>query len=109
MQGDFKLSNFQDGCLPAAFMVGLIVASPTFAVLSKRIQAFKLVGVGLLIWTLAVAACSLTWDFWSILCCRMLVGVGEASFVVLAAPFIGAPLLHQTASSQKHAHAWPSQ
>jgi MFS family permease len=72
-------------------MVGLIVASPTFAALSKHMQAFQLVGVGLLIWTVAVAACAASWDFWSILVCRMFVGVGEASFVVFAAPFIGAP------------------
>lgn len=91
VQGAFKLTNFQDGCLPAAFMVGLVVASPTFAALAKRFQPFKLVGSGLLTWTIAVAACAATWDFWSILCCRMLVGVGEASFVVFAAPFIGAP------------------
>ena len=89
-QGDFALTDFDDGCLPAAFMVGLIVASPTFAFLSRRVQPFKLMGAGLLVWTLAVAACAATWDFWSILACRMAVGVGEASFVVLAAPFIGA-------------------
>ena len=28
--------------------------------------------------------------FWSLVLCRMAVGVGEASFVSLAAPFIGA-------------------
>jgi MFS family permease len=90
LQGDFDLSTFQDGCLPAAFMVGLMAASPAFAALTKTVQPFTLLGVGLLIWTLSVAACALSWDFWSLLACRMLVGVGEASFVVLAAPFIGA-------------------
>jgi MFS family permease len=93
VQGDFSLSGFGDGCLPAAFMVGLIVASPTFAYLSKHVQAFKLMGAGLLVWTLGVAACAATWSFLSILVCRMAVGVGEASFVVLAVPFIGAQLL----------------
>ena len=29
--------------------------------------------------------------FWSLLLCRMAVGIGEASFVALAAPFIGEP------------------
>lgn len=35
-RGDFKLSNFQDGVLSSAFMVGLLVASPIFAFLAKR-------------------------------------------------------------------------
>ncbi|CAJ1961410.1 unnamed protein product [Sphenostylis stenocarpa] len=53
IQGDFNLNNFEDGVLSSAFMVGLLVASPIFASLAKR-----------------------------------LVGVGEASFTSLAAPFI---------------------
>ncbi|GFY89468.1 major facilitator superfamily protein [Actinidia rufa] len=52
-RGDFNLNNFEDGVLSSAFMVGLLVASPIFASLAKR-----------------------------------LVGVGEASFISLAAPFI---------------------
>lgn len=35
-RGDFNLNNFQDGVLSSAFMVGLLVASPIFASLSKR-------------------------------------------------------------------------
>ena len=46
---------------------------------------------GLSIWTLAVAGCGLALGFWSLILCRMLVGVGEASFVALASPFIGVP------------------
>ncbi|KAF7829238.1 putative starch synthase 4, chloroplastic/amyloplastic isoform X1 [Senna tora] len=36
IQGDFNLSNFQDGILSSAFMVGLLIASPIFASLAKR-------------------------------------------------------------------------
>lgn len=38
---------------------------------------------------LHAAVCSLCAGFWTLLISRMLVGVGEASFVALAAPFIG--------------------
>ena len=94
MQGDFGLTNFRDGCLPAAFVVGLLVACPFFVHLAKSVQTFKLVGIGLLIWFVSVFAAGLTWDFWSLLFCRTAVGAGEASFVILAAPFIGvAPFL----------------
>ncbi|CAA6657618.1 unnamed protein product [Spirodela intermedia] len=94
IQGDFNLNYFEDGILSSAFMVGLLVASPIFASLAKR-----LIGVGLSVWTLAAAGCGCSFGFWSITICRMLVGVGEASFVSLAAPFIddNAPSSQKTA------------
>ncbi|XP_010546360.1 PREDICTED: probable sphingolipid transporter spinster homolog 2 [Tarenaya hassleriana] len=99
IQGDFNLSNFQDGVLSSAFMVGLLVASPIFASLAKSVNPFRLIGVGLSVWTFAVIGCGLSFDFWSITICRMIVGVGEASFISLAAPFIddNAPVDQKTA------------
>lgn len=88
IQGDFGLTYFQDGILSSAFMVGLLVASPFFAHLSKKLNPFRLIGVGLSVWVLATAGCGFSVGFWSITFSRMLVGVGEASFVSLAAPYI---------------------
>ncbi|KAF6157903.1 hypothetical protein GIB67_015219 [Kingdonia uniflora] len=98
LQGYLKLNNFQDGILSSAFMVGLLVASPIFATLAKSYNPFRLIGVGLSVWTLATAGCGFSFDFWSISVCRMLVGVGEASFISLAAPFIddNAPVAQKT-------------
>ncbi|RDY02444.1 putative sphingolipid transporter spinster-like 3, partial [Mucuna pruriens] len=99
IQGDFNLNNFQDGVLSSAFMVGLLLASPIFASLAKSHNPFRLIGVGLSVWTVAIAGCGSSFDFWSIAICRMLVGVGEASFISLAAPFIddNAPAAQKTA------------
>ncbi|GKU94972.1 hypothetical protein SLEP1_g8393 [Rubroshorea leprosula] len=99
IQGDFDLNNFEDGVLSSAFMVGLLVASPIFASLAKSHNPFRLIGVGLSVWTFATAGCGSSFDFWSIAICRMLVGVGEASFISLAAPFIddNAPVARKTA------------
>nr|AFK44708.1 unknown [Lotus japonicus] len=99
IQGDFNLNNFQDGVLSSAFMVGLLIASPIFASLAKSHSPFRLIGVGLSVWTFAVTGCGISFDFWSITICRMLVGVGEASFISLAAPFIddNAPVAQKTA------------
>ncbi|KAK2393309.1 Major facilitator superfamily protein [Trifolium repens] len=88
IQGDFNLNNFEDGILSSAFMVGLLVACPIFASLAKSVNPFRLIGVGSSIWTLATLFCGFSFNLWSISVCRMLVGVGEASFISLAAPFI---------------------
>ncbi|KAJ9159302.1 hypothetical protein P3X46_024817 [Hevea brasiliensis] len=99
IQGDFNLNNFEDGVLSSAFMVGLLVASPIFASLAKSFNPFRLIGVGLSVWTVAVVGCGFSFNFWSITICRMLVGFGEASFISLAAPFIddNAPVAQKTA------------
>lgn len=99
IQGEFNLNNFEDGILSSAFMVGLLIASPIFASLSKSVNPFRLIGVGLSVWTIAVVGCGFSFNFWSITICRMLVGVGEASFISLAAPFIddNAPVSQKTA------------
>ncbi|KAL8137255.1 hypothetical protein V2J09_003256 [Rumex salicifolius] len=99
IQGEFSLSNFEDGLLSSAFMVGLLIASPIFASLAKRVNPFRLIGAGLSIWTIAVIGCGFSYSFWFITLCRMLVGVGEASFISLAAPFIddNAPVAQKSA------------
>lgn len=52
-------------------------------------SAFRLLGLGMGVWTLAAAGCGASWNFGSLMFFRAFVGVGEASFVALAAPFIG--------------------
>eukprot|EP00879_Flechtneria_rotunda_P017725 GHRR01018581.1.p1 GENE.GHRR01018581.1~~GHRR01018581.1.p1 ORF type:complete len:498 (+),score=156.86 GHRR01018581.1:326-1819(+) len=88
LQGDFALNNVQDGFLATAFLVGLLIASPIFSELCKHHSAFRLIGYGMGTWTLATFGCGISLGFWSLILCRMFVGVGEASFVALAAPFI---------------------
>lgn len=99
IQGEFDLSNFEDGVISSAFMVGLLVASPIFASSANSVNPFRLIGIGMTVWTIAVAFCGFSFNFWSIAIARMLVGVGEASFVSLAAPFIddNAPVAQRTA------------
>jgi MFS transporter, Spinster family, sphingosine-1-phosphate transporter len=69
-------------------MVGLLISSPIFAESAKHAKAFHLIAIGLSIWAAAVLGCGLSIGFFTLLLCRMAVGVGEASFVALAAPFI---------------------
>lgn len=57
------MTFFEDGLLPAAFLVGLLVASPIFAEGSKHFNAIRLIGSGLVVWTISVVGCALSWDF----------------------------------------------
>ncbi|EFJ49042.1 hypothetical protein VOLCADRAFT_59957 [Volvox carteri f. nagariensis] len=88
IQGDFNLSYFADGLLPAIFMVGLLLSSPVFAEAVKHCSAFRMLGWGMAVWSAAVVACGAAPNFGCLLAARAFVGVGEASFVALAAPFI---------------------
>ncbi len=100
------MTYFEDGLLPSAFLVGLLIASPIFAEASKTCNAFRRVhnlsgivilstllalrlqALGMGIWIVACLGCAAAPNFPVLLACRMIVGVGEASFVSLAAPFI---------------------
>mmetsp|Transcript_5787 Transcript_5787/g.10034 ORF Transcript_5787/g.10034 Transcript_5787/m.10034 type:complete len:512 (-) Transcript_5787:461-1996(-) len=88
IQGEFGLTLFQDGLLPAAFMIGLLLSSPFFAEVCKQYSAFRLLGIGMGIWSTACICCGLAPNYWTFMLARVFVGVGEASFVALAAPFI---------------------
>ncbi|CAH8388222.1 unnamed protein product [Eruca vesicaria subsp. sativa] len=73
VNGSTKSCNDKGKCTPATGI---------------HFNPFRLIGVGLTVWTVAVLGCGSSFAFWFIVLCRMFVGVGEASFISLAAPFI---------------------
>lgn len=79
------------GILLGSFMIAYMLAAPFFGWLSDRYPRWKLVGVGLIIWSLATGASGLATNFWTMLLFRCLVGVGEAAYGP-AAPAILADL-----------------
>jgi predicted MFS family arabinose efflux permease len=89
------LSTAESGVVVSAFTVGYIVAAPLFAHLSGTEmfagKSFKLMGFGLLCFSVG-SLCSflsaIAGMFYPLLLARVLVGVGEAAFLVLAPPFI---------------------
>lgn len=92
-QGILGLSLLQVGLLPAALSLGLLLASPAAGQAAKRLPALRLVGAGLAAWAAAAAGCCLALGFASLLLCRAALGVGQASFAVLASPLIGGRLV----------------
>ena len=88
LQGDFDVDYYAYGLLQAAFMFGLLLGCPVFSALAKTANPFRLIAVGLGAWTVAVLGCAAAPNYASLFAARALVGVGEASFVSLAAPCI---------------------
>ena len=74
--------------LQSSFIVGYSITSLTMGYLVNHFQPFKLICVGLIIWSSAVLLCGLAPNFWVLLVARMVSGVGEASFQCIVPPYI---------------------
>jgi MFS family permease len=90
----------------ASAQVGLLVASVVFAEACKRHSAFRLLGIGMGIWAAACALCGVSANYGMLITARMIVGVGEASFVAMAAPFIGTWASELRGWSFSALHTW---
>lgn len=88
VQADLDLNNFQGGLLAMAFLIGYFATSPFFGARADRGQRKNLIAAGVLIWSLATIASGLATGLYSLLAARAVVGLGEASYAVLAPTII---------------------
>lgn len=88
MKGELGLSNFEAGLLNSAFLVGYFATSPLFGARADKAARKGLIALGVVVWSLATVASGLATGFWSLLVARIVVGVGEASYAVLAPTII---------------------
>lgn len=88
VQADLGLNNFEGGLLATAFLIGYFATSPFFGARADRGQRKKLIAGGVLIWSLATIASGLATGLYSLLAARVVVGIGEASYAVLAPTII---------------------
>eukprot|EP00057_Strongylocentrotus_purpuratus_P001924 XP_003723489.1 PREDICTED: protein spinster homolog 1 isoform X1 [Strongylocentrotus purpuratus] len=84
-------NNSAAGLLQTIFIVGYMVTSPIFGYLGDRYSRKLIVAFGILTWSgLTLAGSFVPPDkFWVFLLLRGLVGIGEASYVTIAATLIG--------------------
>ncbi len=68
------------GVLSMAFMVLYMVGAPVFGRLAESHSRWALVGIGVILWSLASGASGLAATFLGLLLTRCLVGVGEAAY-----------------------------
>lgn len=68
------------GALTTAFMVSYMLMSPIFGRLGDRRSRWALVGIGVILWSLASGGSGLATGFVVLLLTRCLVGIGEAAY-----------------------------
>jgi MFS family permease len=77
------------GWLSTAFLVTYMLTAPLFGWLADRMPRWRLIGIGVILWSLASGASGLDWKpwglelggaFWALLLTRCFVGVGEAAY-----------------------------
>ncbi len=88
IQRDFGLRDTQLGLIGSMFMLAYIVASPFTGVLGDRWPRWRLVGGGVLLWSLATVLSGLAAGYRQLLAARSVIGVGEAGFGVVSPTLI---------------------
>ena len=76
----FKPENALIGVLSMAFMVTYMVGAPVFGRLAERRSRWMLIGVGVVLWSLASGGSGLAVTFGMLLLTRCFVGIGEAAY-----------------------------
>jgi len=76
------------GILSMAFMVVYMVAAPVLGRLAERHSRWTVIGIGVLLWSVASAGSGLAATFGALLLTRCFVGVGEAAYGPVAPALI---------------------
>jgi MFS transporter, Spinster family, sphingosine-1-phosphate transporter len=85
---EFPGSDFQYGLLTTVFFVFYMCAAPFMGPLSLRFSRKRVIVAGALIWSGATLLTAFTHNFNELLIRHTLVGLGEASFVILSPTFV---------------------
>ena len=87
---EFNLTNFQFGILTGiGFALFYTALGIPIARLSERVSRVRIIGVCVILWSLATVLCGLAVGFWTLLIARLAVGVGEAGCTPPANSLIG--------------------
>lgn len=85
---EFHLSDSEAGSLATAFIFGYFLTSPLFGYLGDRYARKWLIAIGIFVWSLATVLTGFTSSYAQMLACRVLVGVGEASYATISPALI---------------------
>jgi MFS transporter, Spinster family, sphingosine-1-phosphate transporter len=86
--GGFGLGDSEAGLISSVFVLGYLCFSPVFGVLGDRMPRVPLLFLGVVVYSIATFLSSMSAYYWQFLLFRSVVGIGEASFAVLAPTII---------------------
>ena len=84
IQKDLDLNNTLTGLLPSAFMIGYFLTAPFFGYFGDRTQRRWLIAFGIFFWSVGTILSGFCHTYPTLVACRLLVGLGEASYATLA-------------------------
>lgn len=84
----FNISNTRGGILGGAYLFGFCTTSPYFAYVANFKPPLKMSAWGMFAWVVAVFFCGLTKNYYVLLICRIVTGIGESSFLSVVATMI---------------------
>ena len=84
VQTDLRLNDAQGGFLASAFMLGYFISSPVFGYLGDRTARKWLIAFGVFFWSVGTILSAYCHSYGTLIACRVLVGLGEASYATLA-------------------------
>jgi MFS transporter, Spinster family, sphingosine-1-phosphate transporter len=88
IQREFKIDDAQIGFLTSAFFICYMVAAPLIAPLADRYPRKWIMGAGAVVWSVATLLSAVTHSYNELLLRHLVVGIGEATFVVIAPAFL---------------------
>lgn len=84
IKADTGFTDAQLGLVGSAFTYVYTICSPLFGYLGDRYRRGRLIGIGIVIWSLATAGAGVARNFIQLLLSRSAVGIGEANYATIA-------------------------
>ena len=88
VKAEFHRSDLAFGLLTTVFFIFYMCAAPFMGPLSLRFSRKRVIVTGALVWSVATLLTAFTKNFDELLIRHTLVGIGEASFVILSPTFV---------------------
>ncbi|MGO8984572.1 MAG: spinster family MFS transporter [Terriglobales bacterium] len=88
VKAEFHRSDAAFGLLTSVFFIFYMCAAPFMGPLSVRFSRKRVIVAGALVWSVATLLTAVTTSFNGLLIRHTLVGIGEASFVILSPTFV---------------------
>jgi len=88
VQREFHRSDAQMGFLTTAFFIVYMLSAPLIGPIADRYPRKLIIVAGAAVWSAATLLTAITYDFSTLLLRHMVVGIGEATFVVIAPAYI---------------------